>query len=180
MIFSEFSLRDRSQKSCWGVMHKGPGLKSFFWLSYKGGGEGLNKNYQNFSSENCVYLWAKSKTSVFAMDGIWLAFSVVLNFLLLGWTPWVGFQNERLMCFNIRQKRNGHSWTCCYSNTICKCDGRNRLFHFFRPSHFKDCVAIAMCLVVALFFPFLIEVRWLLYCVVYSLCNIDIEQGFPT
>ena len=30
---------------------------------------------------------------------------------------------------------------------------------FFRPSHFKDCtVAIAMCLIVALFFPFLIEV----------------------
>ena len=29
---------------------------------------------------------------------------------------------------------------------------------FFRPSHFKDCVAIAMCLTVALFFPFLIEV----------------------
>ena len=23
---------------------------------------------------------------------------------------------------------------------------------FFRPSHFKDCVAIAMCLIVALFF----------------------------
>ena len=29
---------------------------------------------------------------------------------------------------------------------------------FFRPTHFKDCVAIAMCLIVALFFPFLIEV----------------------
>ena len=43
---------------------------------------------------------------------------------------------------------------------------------FFRPSHFKDCVAIAMCLIVALFFPFLIEVCWLLYCVVYSLCKI--------
>ena len=43
---------------------------------------------------------------------------------------------------------------------------------FFRPSHFKDCVAIAMYLIVALFFPFLIEVCWLLYCVVYSLCKI--------
>ena len=43
---------------------------------------------------------------------------------------------------------------------------------FFRPSHFKDCVTIAMCLIVALFFPFLIEVCWLLYCVVYSLCKI--------
>ena len=74
---------------------------------------------------------AKSKTSVFATDGIWLTFSVVLNFLLLGWTPWVGFQNEQLMCFHNRQKRNGHSLTCCYSNTICKCDGQNRLFHFF-------------------------------------------------
>ena len=31
--------------------------------------------------------WAKSKTSVFVTDGIWLTFSVVLNFLLLGWTP---------------------------------------------------------------------------------------------
>ena len=45
-------------------------------------------------------------------------------------------------------------------------------FIFFRPSHFKDCVAIAMCLIVALFLPFLIEVGWLLYCVVYSLCKI--------
>ena len=43
---------------------------------------------------------------------------------------------------------------------------------FFRRSHFTDCVAIAMHLIVALFFPFLIEVCWLLYCVVYSLCNI--------
>ena len=43
---------------------------------------------------------------------------------------------------------------------------------FFRPLHFKDCVAIAMCLIVALFFPFLIEVCLLLYCVVYSLCKI--------
>ena len=43
---------------------------------------------------------------------------------------------------------------------------------FFRPSHFKDCVAIAMCLIVALFFPFLIEVCWLIYCVVSSLCKI--------
>ena len=42
----------------------------------------------------------------------------------------------------------------------------------FRPSHFKDCVAIAMRLIVALFFPFLIEVCWLLYYVVYSLCKI--------
>ena len=76
------------------------------------------------------------------------------------------------MCFHNRQKRNGHSWTCCYSNTICKCDGRNRLFHFFRQSQFKDCVAIAMRLIVALFFPFLIEVCWLFYFVVYSLCKI--------
>ena len=43
---------------------------------------------------------------------------------------------------------------------------------FFRPLHFKYCVAIATCLIVALFFPFLIEVCWLLYCVVYSLCKI--------
>ena len=43
---------------------------------------------------------------------------------------------------------------------------------FFRPSHFKDCVAIAMCLIVAQFFPFLIEVCWLLYCIGYSLCKI--------
>ena len=42
----------------------------------------------------------------------------------------------------------------------------------FRLSHFKDCVAIAMRLIVALFFPFLNEVCWLLYCVVYSLCKI--------
>ena len=41
---------------------------------------------------------------------------------------------------------------------------------FFRPLHFKDCVAIAMCLIVALFFPFT-EVCWLLYCVVYSVCK---------
>ena len=25
------------------------------------------------------------------------------------------------------------------------------------PSHFKDCVAIAMCLIVAIFFPFLLK-----------------------
>ena len=50
-------------------------------------------------------------------------------------------------------------------------DGIDRSI-FFRPSHFKDCVTIAMCLIVALFFPFLIEVCWLLYCVVYSLCKI--------
>ena len=43
---------------------------------------------------------------------------------------------------------------------------------FYRLSHFKDCVAIVMCLIVALFFPFLIEVYWLLYCAVYSLCKI--------
>ena len=43
---------------------------------------------------------------------------------------------------------------------------------FFRPSHFKDCVAMAMCLIVALYFPFLIEVCWLLYCVVYFQCKI--------
>ena len=43
---------------------------------------------------------------------------------------------------------------------------------FFHPSHFKNCVAIAICLTVALFFPFLIEVCWLLYCVVYSQCKI--------
>ena len=76
-------------------------------------------------------IWAKSKTSVFATDGIWVTFSVVLNFLLLGWTPWMGFQNEQLMCFHNRQKRHGHSWACSYSNTIFKCDRRNRLFHFF-------------------------------------------------
>ena len=77
------------------------------------------------------------------------------------------------MCFHNRQKRHGHSWVCCYSNTIWKRDGRNRLFHFFfRPSHFKDCVAIAMCLIVALSSSFLIEVCWLLYCIVYSLCKI--------
>ena len=116
------------------------------------------------------YWWAKSKTSVFATDRIWVTFSVVLNFLLLGWTPWMGFQNERLECFHNRQKWHGHSWACCYSNTICKCDGRNRLFLFFRLSHFKDCVAIAMCFIVALLFLFLIEVRVLLYCVVYSQC----------
>ena len=50
-------------------------------------------------------------------------------------------------------------------------DGIDRS-NFFRPSHFKDCVAIAMCLIVALFFPFLTEVYWLLYCVVYSQCKI--------
>ena len=130
--------------------------------------EGLGPNVAPISFPQ----WAKSKTSVFATDGIWVTFSVVLNFLLLGSTPWMSFQNERLMCFHNRQQRHGHSWTCCYSNTICKCDGRNQLFHFFHPSHFKDCVAIAMCLIVALFFPFLIEVCWLLYCVVYSLCKI--------
>ena len=43
---------------------------------------------------------------------------------------------------------------------------------FFRPSHFKDCVAVAMCLIMALFVSFLIEVCWLLYCVVYSLFKI--------
>ena len=32
---------------------------------------------------------------------------------------------------------------------------------FFRPSHFIDCVAIAMCLIVALFFPFLMLVALL-------------------
>ena len=41
-----------------------------------------------------------------------------------------------------------------------------------RPSHFKDCVAIAMCLIVDLLFAFLIEVFWLLYCVIYSQCKI--------
>ena len=94
----------------------------------------------------------------FATGEIWVTFSVVLNFLLLGWTQWMGFQNERPMCFHNRQKRHGHSWACYYSNTICKCDGWNRLFHILRPSHFKDCVAIAMCLILALFFPFLTEV----------------------
>ena len=56
---------------------------------------------------------------------------------------------------------------------VSEMDGINSSI-FFRPSHFKDCVAIAMCLtlIVALFFPFLIEVCWLLYCVVYSLCKI--------
>ena len=76
------------------------------------------------------------------------------------------------MCFHARQKWQGYGWACSYSNTICKCDGRNRLFHFFRPSHFKDCVTMAMCLIVALYFPFLIEVCWLLYCVVYFQCKI--------
>ena len=38
----------------------------------------------------------------------------------------------------------------------------------FRPSHFKDCAAIATCLIVALFSPFLIQVCCLFYCVVYS------------
>ena len=28
----------------------------------------------------------------------------------------------------------------------------NGLFHFFRPLHFKGCIAIAACLIVALFF----------------------------
>ena len=51
-------------------------------------------------------------------------------------------------------------------------DGIDCSIFFFRSSHFKDCVAVAMRLIVALFFPFLIEVCWLLYCVVYSLCNI--------
>ena len=36
-------------------------------------------------------------------------------------------------------------------------DGIDRSI-FFSPSHFQDCVAIAMRLIVALFFPFLIEV----------------------
>ena len=85
----------------------------------------------SFCTRDLYPCWVKSKTSVFATDGIWQTFSVVLNFLLIGWTPLVGFQNERLMCFHDRQKRNGHSRMCCYSNTICKCDGRNRLFHFF-------------------------------------------------
>ena len=78
-----------------------------------------------------VHIRAKSKTSIFATDGIWVTFSVVLNFLLLGWTPWMGFENERPVCFHNRQKWHGHSWACCYSNTVCKCDGRNRLFHSF-------------------------------------------------
>ena len=43
-----------------------------------------------------------------------------------------------------------------------------------KPSHFKYCVAIAMCLIVALCFsfPLLIETCWLFYCVVYSRCKI--------
>ena len=77
----------------------------------------------------------------------------------------MGFRNEWLTCFHDRQKRHGHGLACCYSDTICKCDGRNRLFHFFHPSHFKD-VAIAMCLIVDQYLPFLIEVFWLLYCAV--------------
>ena len=50
-------------------------------------------------------------------------------------------------------------------------DGNNCSISF-HPSHFKGCVAMAMCLIVALFFPILIEVRWLLYCVVYPQCKI--------
>ena len=61
------------------------------------------------------------------------------------------------MCFHDRQKRHGHCLACCYSITISKCDRRNRLFHFFRLSHFKDCVAIAICLTVAQFIPFLLK-----------------------
>ena len=105
----------------------------------------------------------------FATDGIWLTFSAILNFLLLGWTLWMGFQNERLRCFHNRQKQNCHSWTCCYSNTICKCDGQNRPFHFFRPLHFKDCVAIAMRLIVALFFSLSYWIRLIaLLCSIFS------------
>ena len=111
---------------------------------------------------------AKSKTSVFATDGIWVTFSVVLNFLLLDWTPWVGFQNERLMCFHNRQKRHGHSWACCYSNTICKCDGRNRLIHFFPSVAFLKMCCHSNVFNCGSIFSFLIEVCWLLYCVVYS------------
>ena len=51
-----------------------------------------------------------------------------------------------------------------------KCDWRNRLFHFSRPSHFKDCVAIVMRFIVAHFFPFHIEICWLLYCVPHCRC----------
>ena len=42
---------------------------------------------------------------------------------------------------------------------------------FFRPSYFKDCVAIAMCLIVTVF-PLLTYIYWLLYCVVYFLYKI--------
>ena len=59
------------------------------------------------------------------------------------------------MCFHDRQKWHDHSWQSCYSNTICKCDRRNRLFHSFRPSHFNYCIAMVVCLIVALIFPFL-------------------------
>ena len=43
---------------------------------------------------------------------------------------------------------------------------------FSRLLHFKDFVVIGMCLIVALFFPFLIKVCWVLYCVVYLQCKI--------
>ena len=122
-----------------------------------------------------IYLRAKSKTSVFATDGIWETFSVVLNFLLLSWTPWVGFQNERLMheCAFITGKNSMAivERVAIATQFVSATDGIDWSI-FFRPSHFKDCVAIAMCLIVALFFPFLIEVCWLLYCVVYPQCKI--------
>ena len=52
---------------------------------------------------------------------------------------------------------------------------------FFHLSDFKDYVAIAMRLIVAQFFLFLMEVCWLLYCVVYSQCKKHTagEEGQP-
>ena len=47
---------------------------------------------------------ARSKTCVFARNGIWKTFSkLVLNSPLVDWTFWVGLRNELPVCFNYRQ-----------------------------------------------------------------------------
>ena len=86
----------------------------------------------------------------------------------------MGFQSERLLtCFHERQKRHGNNWACSFSNTIVSATDRIDCSIIFRPSHFKDCVAMATCLIVALSSSFLIEVCWLFHCVVYSQCKIE-------
>ena len=70
----------------------------------------------------------------------------------------MGFQNERLMCFHNRQKRNGTVERVAIATQFVSATDGIDCSIFFRPSHFKDCVAIAIRFIVALFFPFLIEV----------------------
>ena len=65
----------------------------------------------------------------------------------------MGFQNERLICAFMTGKNGMATVECVAIATqfVSAKDGIDCSI-FFHPSHFKDCVAIAMCLIVALIF----------------------------